>query len=447
MIPETRYAKGPDGLIAYQIIGDGPPDLVYLTGATSHVDGRWESPAYAHFHRRLASFSRLILFDRRGVGASDPVALEALPTWEEWSEDLTVVMDAAGSERAAIFAMIDGSAMAIPFTASHPDRTSALILGNATARWRKSEDYPQGLDTETAESILRLIASGWGTEGLAIVSQPGLADNAQERAWFAKYMRACASPTVADALLRSAGEVDLRQILPSISVPTLILHRREFELIPIDQGRYLAEHIQGARLIELGGSDGNFVYADSDTVAGAIEEFLTGVRPMPDPDRVLATVLITDLVDSTRQASDHGDRKWAELLNRHDDISRNLIEDHRGRVWKMTGDGVLATFDAPGRAIRCALNLHESLGRVGLSLRAGLHSGEIELRAGDIGGIAVNLAARVTALAGPGEVLVSRTVADLVAGSGIRFEGRGTFGLKGIPGDWQLFSVGPDSGN
>jgi class 3 adenylate cyclase len=441
MPPETRYAKGSDGLIAYQVVGDGPRDLVYLTGATSHVDVRWESSRFTRFSERLASFCRLIMFDRRGIGGSDPVPIDAPPTWEEWAEDLTVVMDAAGSERAAVFGMLDASAMAIPFAAIHPERTTALLLGNTTAKWVAADDYPEGLNQQVAFGILDLIENGWGTEEFAILTSPSVANDPKERALFARFMRTSASPRAAGAQFRLQLGLDLRGILGSILVPTLVLHRRDFQLIPVEQGRYLADHIPGAKFVELEGADSSLAFGDSDSALDAIEEFLTGVRRRPDPDRVLATVLLTDLVDSTRRASELGDRKWRELLNRHDELVRSQIEGYRGSVKKMTGDGVLATFDAPGTAIRCALSLDEAVNGLGLRMRAGVHTGEVELRGDDVGGIAVNIAARVSALAGVGEVLVSRTVTDLVAGSGIRFRERGAHVLKGVPGEWHLYSV------
>jgi class 3 adenylate cyclase len=441
MAPETRYATGLEGLIAYQVVGDGPRDLVYLSGFTSHVDVRWESPQFARFQDRLASFSRLILFDRRGTGASDPVPLDALPTWEEWADDLRVVMDAAGSERAAIFGVLDAGPMAILFAAAHPHRTTALILGNTSAKGIKADDYPHGISPEIVEATGDVIEKEWGTEEFAMRGSPSLAADPRERAWFAKYMRAGATPRAAAAQYRFAAHRDLRTVLPTITVPTLVLNRRGFEFVPIEQGRYLADHIPGAKFVELDGADSALAFGDSDSVLDSIEEFLTGVRRQPDPDRVLATVLITDLVDSTHRAAQLGDRKWRELLTQHDEVARSQIENHRGKLWKMTGDGVLATFDAPGRAIRCALSLDDSLNGIGLPMRAGLHSGEVELRGDDVGGIAVHLASRVSALAGAREVLVSRTVTDLVAGSGIRFSDRGAHSLKGVPGQWQIYLV------
>lgn len=441
MPPVTQYAKGQEGLIAYQVLGDGPRDLVYITGATGNVDVRWESPDFARFQERLASFSRLILFDRRGTGASDPVPIDALPSWEDWAEDLSVVLDAVGSEKAAVFAVLDAFSMAIPFAATHPERVSALILGNSTARWVAAPDYPQGVSAEMAETILGTVEGMWGTEEFASMTSPSLAADTGKRAWFAKLLRASATPRVAAAHLRSATQLDLRPILASIQVPTLVLHRKDFGMIPIAQGRYLADNIAGARFVELPGSDSSFAFANADAALAEIEEFLTGTRRSQTYDRVLATVLFTDLVDSTGLATRLGDQGWRRFLDQHDKIAREVTENHRGRLWKMTGDGVLATFDAPGRAIRCAVEIQAALSKEGVPVRAGIHSGEIELRSSDVGGIAVNLASRVCAKSNGGEVLVTRTVTDLVAGSGIRFVDRGPHQLKGITGDWQLFRV------
>ncbi|MGH9185459.1 MAG: adenylate/guanylate cyclase domain-containing protein [Acidimicrobiales bacterium] len=438
--PETQYAQGRDGLLAYQVVGQGPVDLVFLSGVTSHVDLRWDTPANDHFLRRLASFSRVIAFDRRGTGASDRLASDVLPTWEEWAEDLTVVVDAAGSKSAVIFGVLDGGPMAMVFAATHPDRTTALVLGNTTARYLAAEDYACGVSPEAAEGLVQAVEDGWGSADFAVMASPSLRGDVSGAAWFAKYMRASSSPKAAAAQLRSVFQLDVRDALPSIRVPTLVLHRRSFPLVGVDHGRYLAEHIVDATFVELPGSDSMF-FSDGDVVADAIEEFLTGVRPRRDPDRVLATVLFTDLVDSTRRAVAAGDHAWRGVLDQHDAMSRAEVDQHRGRLVKATGDGIVATFDSPGRAIYCALALRHRLKAVGLEMRAGLHTCEVELRGDDIGGIGVHTSARVQACAGSGEVLVSRTVVDLVAGSNIAFEDRGEHELKGVPGTWRLFAV------
>ena len=440
--PETRYAKSASGLIAYQVLGNGPIDLLYCSGGTSHVDVRWEAAPSARFFERLASFTRLILFDRRGTGASDPVSLQEPPTWEEWADDLRVVLDETGTERAAILAILDGGPMAIMFAATHPDRTAGLVLGNTSARILSAEDFPIGLSEEQYQAWIDTFEQGWGTEEFAALIAPVLASDPPMRRWFAKYMRASATPRALAAQARAFSAVDVRAALHLIQAPTLIFHRREFPLIPIEHGRFLAEQIAGAKLVELAGSESFITFGpDTDQILDEIEQFLTGARSPIDPDRVLATILFTDLVASTHRAAQVGDRRWRELLDEHDALARREVERYKGRILKTMGDGVLATFDSPGRAIRCAIALRDSMDAVGTPMRAGLHTGEVEIRGDDVGGIAVNIAARVSAMAGTGEVFVSRTVTDLVSGSGIRFADRGTHALRGLPGDWQLFEV------
>ena len=439
--PTTRYADGGRGLIAYQVVGDGPIDLVYLTGSTSNVDVRWEQPEAAEFLERLASFSRLILFDRRGTGVSDRTATDAFPTWEEWADDLRVVLDVVGSERAAIFTMLDAGPMAMLFAASHPDRTTALVLGNTSARYAADDDYECGLPPAVVDHAVTRIEATWGTESAAVAVSPSIAGNEGFIAWLAKYMRASATPTATAAQWRSVYDSDFRPVLPSIQVPTLVLSRERYVPATADMGRYLAEHIPNATFVLLPGSDSMYYSVGSEAILDAVEEFLTGAPPHSEPDRVLATVLFTDVVESTRQAAAMGDKKWRRTLDEHDAITRREIERHRGRLIKLTGDGTVATFDAPGRAIRCALALRTATSGLGLQLRSGLHTGEVELRGEDIGGISVHTAARVGAAADAGEVLVSRTVVDLVAGSSFTFADRGEHELKGVPGTWRLFTV------
>jgi class 3 adenylate cyclase len=330
--------------------------------------------------------------------------------------------------------------MAMLFAATNPDRTSALILGNATARYRADEGY-QGMDAETIDAAVAWFETGWGTEEFAAWIAPASSATPGYTRWFAKYMRGSASPRLIAAQLRSLADIDLRHVLPSIQVPTLVLQRDAFSFATLEQGRYLVEHIPDARMVVIPGSDSTFLAVDSDLALDAVEEFLTGVRPTRAPDRALATVLFTDIVDSTRRAVEVGDHAWRRTLDSHDDLARAEIERHGGRLIKTTGDGVLATFDAPGRAIRCAVALVEGVANLGLAIRAGLHTGEVELRGDDVGGVAVHTAARVSALAESGEVLVSRTVVDLVAGSGIDFDDRGEHDLKGVPGTWRLFAA------
>jgi class 3 adenylate cyclase len=439
--PETRYAWLGQDRIAYQVMGQGPPDLVVTAGSFTHVDTMWEDPAIALMLRRLASFSRLIRFDRLGTGASDPAPLERLPPWESYAEELAVVLDEVGSERAAIFVSLDAGSMAIYFATAHPERTSALILFNTTAKYITADDYPIGIPRESAEALLGQLDQLWGTEAMAQLTVPSRADDARFRRWYAKWLRSAASPRAAQAFLRAMLEIDARPLLPLIHAPTLVLHRTGYPLVPVERGRYLAEHIAGAKLVELAGSDGALPWQAADIALDHIEELLGGLRRPPAPARVLATVLFTDIVASTEHAGRLGDRRWRQLLDVHDEAARRVVEEFQGQLIKTTGDGILATFDGPGRAIRCAAALKDELRGIGLQIRAGLHTGEVELRDGDVGGIAVHLAARVMAAAGSGEILASRTVRDLVIGSSITVEDRGPHALKGIEGTWPLFAV------
>ena len=440
--PETDYAKTPGGHhIAYQVLGDGPLDLIYVHGV-GHLDGQWEEPRYAQFLRRLASFSRLILFDMRGTGLSDPVPLSDLPTLEEWTSDIDVVMDAVGSSRAALVAATDGGPMAIYFAASHPDRTSALVLAGTTARVTEDVDYPEGDNPEAIERLLAGLDNTWGrqpSKDFVRTASPADADDEALADWWVRYQKQAASPGTALAIIRMNVATDVRHVLPTISVPTLVLHGADDVLTSSAQTEYLARHIPEARHVEVPGT-GSWCWR-TDGMANEIQEFLTGVRDMPEPERVLATILFTDIVGSSTRASDLGDRRWRDLLDHHDDVVERQLERFGGRRIKWTGDGVLATFSGPARAVRCAVAIREGLRRLGLEITAGVHVGEIELRGVDVGGIAVHIAARVQALAQPGEVLVSRTVVDLVAGSGIDFADRGEHELKGVPRSWRLFAV------
>jgi class 3 adenylate cyclase len=439
--PETRYARLGDDRIAYQTLGNGPPDLVLALGSFGHLDIAWEDPGSALFLRTLASFCRLILFDRRGMGASDPLPPDPLPPWESYAEELAAILDEVGSQRAAIMGQNDAGPTALFFAATRPERTSALVLAHTSARYVVADDYPIGLPATVMEALLAEIDQLWGTEALAAMMVPSRADDARFRRWFAKLQRTGASPRVVQVLLRAALEVDVRPILPLIQAPTLILHRKDVQILTLEHSRYLAEHIPGARLVELPGADAALMWETPELVLDLIEEFLTGVRRAAEPTRVLATVLFTDIVGSTKQASRLGDRRWRELLNLHDELAGRLVEDFGGRLVKTTGDGVLATFDGPGRGIRCAAALRDELAGIGLQIRAGLHTGEVELRDRDVGGVAVHIAARVMGTAEPDEILTSRTVRDLVVGSNTVLEDRGSQSLKGVDGPWQLFAV------
>jgi class 3 adenylate cyclase len=395
----------------------------------------------ARFFERLASFSRLILFDRRGAGASDPVPLDALPTWEDWTDDLRVVLDTVGSERAAIFAERDAGVVGMLFAATHPHRVSALVLGNTSAKYREGADYPAGHSPEAAEALVQTIGESWGTERIVSLAMPSLEVDKAFSRWAAKFQRAAVTPRMAATYFRYVLGLDARWVLPLIRVPTLVLHRTDYALLAVQHGRYLAEHIADARLIEIPGRDGYFFAEAADEVLDHIEEFLTGVRRRAASDSVLATVLFTDMVGATERAVALGDRAWRDLLDRHHVLVRQQLARFRGREIDTTGDGFLVAFDGPTRAIHCAAGIRDAVRALGMETRAGLHAGECELIGDKVGGIAVHTAARVMAEAAPGEILVSSTVKDLVAGSGIRFRPRGVHALRGVPGAWALFAV------
>jgi pimeloyl-ACP methyl ester carboxylesterase len=438
--PETRYAKSGDVHIAYQVIGEGPRDLVIVAGFASHVELFWELPALARFVTRLASFARVIVFDKRGTGLSDPVS--EVPTLETRVDDVRAVMDAAGSNSAAVFGSSEGAPMALLFAATHPERVTNLVLFGAMARSTEAEDYDLALPAEVyREASSELMGPYWGRGYGVEVFAPSLAEDPASVKWWGRMERSAASPGMAAKLSEMFLDIDVRSVLPTIRVPTLVLHRHGDRVVDVRAGRWLAEHVPGARFVELPGLDHVPFAGDPDRVADEVEEFLTGSRPAAEPDRVLATLMFTDIVDSTKRAADLGDRRWLELLERHHDLVRGELERHRGREVKTTGDGFLATFDGPARAIRCSGAIRDHLRDHGVEVRAGLHTGEIEVIGEDVGGIAVHIAARVAAMAAGGETLVSSTVKDLVAGSGIEFEDRGAHELKGVPGEWHLYSV------
>ncbi len=441
MAPETRYARSGDVHIAYQVVGEGPIDLIFVPSWISQVEVYWEEPVIARYFERLAGFSRLIMFDRRGSGLSDPVA--RAPTLEEQIDDVVAVMDAAGSERAAVFAMLEGGAMAILFAATHPERTTGLVLYEAQPRMSWAPDYEWALRPEDREAHLRDGGVlGWGDGSRILTVSPSSADNPRLRAWYGRLERLAASPGTAAALMRMNAQVDVRAVLPSIQAPTLVLHRVGDQLVDIRHSRYLAERIPGARYVELPGNEALPFASGRATEIDEIEEFLTGVRRGPESERILATVMFGDIVDSTRRAAEMGDRRWRTLLGSlEDEVSRELSR-YRGRAVKKLGDGFLATFDGPARGIRCARAIGElASAQFGLEVRSGLHTGEIEIIGDDVGGIAVHIGARVMACAQPGEVLVSGTVKDLVVGSGLEFADRGERELKGVPGHWRLWAV------
>jgi class 3 adenylate cyclase len=440
MPPETKYAKSGDVHIAYQVIGNGPIDLVHTLGAASNIEYLWEEPSCVRYFQRLASFSRLILFDKRGSGLSDRVI--GVPTLEERMDDLRAAMDAIGSERAVLIGASEAGAMSVLFAATYPERVTALILYAALASWVWAEDYPwrptreahlQQLAQATPMQLFNALSDNWAA--------PSRASDEHFKHWFATYIRQSVSPSGSLALRRMNVEIDVRHVLPAIRVPTLVLHRTNDSSVNVEEGRYLAQHISGAKFVELPGIDHWPTVGDSDSILNEIEEFVTGARPAPEPDRVLATVMFTDIVNSTQRATELGDRRWHDVIENHNTILQREIARFRGRVVHSTGDGVLATFDGPARAVRCACAISDAVKSLGIEIRAGLHTGEIELLSDDVAGIAVHIGARVSALAGASEVLVSSTVKDLVAGSGLRFAERGAHSLKGVSGEWRLFNV------
>ncbi len=440
-VPETRFAESEEGFVGYQVFGQGTFDLLFIGNWASNIEILWEHPAMARYLRRLGRFARVIIFDKRGAGISDPVPLGALPTLEQWMDDARVVMDAAGSEQAALVGDAEGGPMAMLFAATYPERTRALVLVNTFARLLRADDYPIGIPRDAALRFLELWKTTWGTPTTLELSAPSAANDPALRRWAARYMRLSAAPLSSLRLYGWIFELDVRSVLPSVAAPTLVLHRAGNRHYRPPMGRYVAQHIPGARYVELPGSDWYPPFVDAEPLLDEIEEFLTGARPAPMRDRILATVLFTDIVGSTRLAARLGDEAWLELLRAHDAAVRSQLERFRGREVSTTGDGFVATFDGPARAVHCASGIAAAVRPLGIEIRAGLHTGEIEARGDDIGGLAVNIAARVMALAGDGRVLFSGTVKDLVVGSGIEFDDRGEHQLKGVPGEWRLHEV------
>jgi len=439
MKPETRYARSGDVNIAYQVVGDGPRDLVLVPGWLSNVEVFWEEPSVVRFFQRLASFSRLILFDKRGTGLSDRVA--EMPNLETRMDDVRAVMDAVRSARAALFGYSEGGPMCALFAATYPERTSALIMGGSYARRVWAPDYPWGPTREDWFKFVDTAAQNWGGPVGLDVRAPSVADDPRFREWWARYVRQSASPGAGRMIWRIIADIDIRDVLPAIRVPTLIIHNVGDRTVPVECSRYMAERIPGAKLVELSGQDHIPYVGNADAVLDEIEEFLTGVRHGAEADRVLATVMFTDIVDATRKAAELGDRRWRDLLEAHHAVVRDQLARFRGREIDTAGDGFLAAFDGPARAIRSACAIADGVKRLGLDVRAGLHTGECEIVGPKLSGIAVHIGARISALAKAGEVLVSSTVKDLVAGSGLGFEERGIHMLKGVPGEWRLFAV------
>jgi class 3 adenylate cyclase len=435
----ARYAKSGDLHIAYAVEGDGPLDLVWIPPWVSQVEYLWSEPSLQRVLERLTAFARVITFDRRGSGLSDP--LFGAPTLEDQMDDVLAVMDAAGSERAAICGTLEGGPMAALFAATFPERTNALVLYATFARATWAPDYEWAWQPEERAAHMEELLRGWGQGHVASGVAPSQVTDPGFMEWAGRLERLAASPATIKRIFDLIGEFDVRDVLPSIRVPTLVMHRTGDSFIKVEHSRYIASRVPGARFVELEGDENMFSVGDWQGLIDEVEEFLTGTRHEREPDRMLATVMFTDICDSTRRAAEMGDRGWRFLLERHDALFRQALERHRGREVKRTGDGFLATFDGPARAIRCAASVAEAMGSLGLEVRAGLHTGELEVMDGDVGGLAVHIASRVMSEAAPNEVLVSGTVKDLVVGSGIDFEDRGEHELRGVPGDWRLFAV------
>ncbi len=440
--PETRYVKTRDGYVAYQVFGQGPQDLVFLANWSTNLDVMWDEPSLARYLDRLASFSRVICFDKRGSGVSDPVP-EEIPSLDAWMDDIHAVLDAAGSSRPAILGDTEGGPAAILFAATFPERAASLVLVNAFARWRRAVDYPIGMPDAAYENLISRYEKYFGQDAdMLALTAPSMMADQRFRSWFTTYQRLTMPPGASTAMYRWVTGLDVRHVLPSVRIPALVIqrsgnvhHRAEF-------GRYLGAHIPGARYVELDGSDSYPFHAgDFGDILDEIESFLTGVEHDPETDRMLSTVLFTDIVRSTDKAASVGDKQWVDLLEVHDRVTGQFVERFRGRVVGHTGDGILATFDGPTRAVACALRLTRAVQRLGIDIRVGLHTGEIERRGDNVAGIAVHIAARVMGHARDAGMAVSSTVRDLVAGSGFSFHPTGQHTLKGVPGEWAIYDV------
>lgn len=439
--PPVKYAKNDGVHIAYQVLGDGPIDLVLVHGWVSHLELNWDEPSIARFLERLAGFSRLIVFDKRGTGLSDRVAESALPTLEQRMEDMRAVLDAVGSRRSALMGISEGGPMCALFAAAHAERTVALIMCGSYPRWIRDDDCPWAMTREQHEAAATAFERGWGTPvGFKTIAPTSSADE-RYRNWWARYLRMGASPSAGVTLYRMNIEIDIRSLLPAIRVPTLLLHRVGDRLISVEASRYMARRIPGARLVELHGDDHLVFLGDSETVLGEIQEFLTGARQPAAQETTLATVMFVDIAGSTEKAAALGDARWRDLLAAFHQAVRRELDHQRGRLIDTAGDGVFASFDGPARAIRCASAIRDRVGELGLSIRAGVHTGECQIAGDKLAGMAVHIGARVAASAQPGCVLVSSTVKDLVVGSGLRFSDLGFHTFKGVPGEWRLYAL------
>ena len=440
MPPETSYALAGDVHLAYQTVGEGPPDILLVPEFWHSIEAQWDEPSFARFLNRLAELGRLICYDKRGCGISDPVAIEDMQSLDPFMDDIRAVLDTAGSERAVFVTLGGGSLPSILFAATHPQRVAALVMINGFARLTQAPGYPIGRSPELEEEMTDLMRAGWGRGAFLEQVAPSRIGDEAFRQWWARYQRLGASRGTIVSVRAMFDRLDVREVLPSVRVPTLILHRTENTVVRVDHGRYLAEHIPEAELVELPGRD-YFVFLGDDRALEEIERFLSGTLRRPAAARVLATMLFTDIVGSTARAAELGDRAWAELLSRHDAAVRRELARFQGREVDTTGDGFFATFDGPARAVRCAVAIRDALGEFDVEIRAGLHTGELELENGAVRGLAVNIAQRVMTAAEPGEILVSGTVKDLVVGSGIALEDRGSHTLRGVPGEWRLFAT------
>jgi len=440
-VPETRYAFVGDDRVAYQVLGEGDMDLLLIGASGDALEMRWYWPPFADFIHRLASNARVIMFDRRGMGSSERASGEAIPSWEQWADDVRAVLDAVGSQRTVLLSGPDGGAPAILFAASHPHRTRGLVLVNAAASWIPAADADLYPGQNEQAGVREFVSQSWGTPAIADMSFPDSAKDPAFMRWAMSSLRLAYNPRDAGALLAEQSQMDVRHVLPSVKVPTLVLHREGYPVPPVDDGRYIAEHIPGARFVVLPGRDVHLWMEPSQPGVETLEGFLAELHGSSTSDRALASILFTDFVGSTRHLSTVGDRAWRNLLDSHDVIARTIVEQYFGNLIKSTGDGILATFDGPGRAIRCATALRDALRPLGIEIRAALHTGEVEMRGSDIAGIAVHIAARILDAATPGELWVSAAVPMLVAGAGFAFDVRGERELKGIEGTWQLFAV------
>ena len=441
MPPETRYAKTGDIHIAYQVFGDGPVDMVLATEFWHSIEVQWDQPELAAFLERMGSFAHVISFDQRGSGVSDPVSLAELRSLDLWMDDINVVMDEVGSESAVLYGIGGGGTMSMLFAATHPHRVSGLVLVNSFARLSRAPDYPWGRGPELEEEVQAVMRTGWGRGVFLDLVAPSRVGDEGFRRWWARYQRIGASPGTVLSMRKMLGQIDVRDVLPSIRAPTLVLHRAETAWNRVEHGRYLAEHIPGAKLVEVPGVDHFSFIGDTEAILGETERFVKGLTAPTESNRQLATVLFTDIVGSTEIAAESGDSRWREVLEAQRRLVRRELDRFHGREVDTAGDGFLATFDGPARAVRCAQVVRDTVRELGIEIRAGLHTGEVEILQEGLAGVAVHIGQRVLARAAPGEVLVSSTVKDLTAGSGLEFEDRGLHALKGVPEEWRLFAV------